>query len=345
MHRWQHGIFSLARRAARHPALYVAPCSVAVAGSLTATSPLRCASKSTAAAAASSRQTAPDIWTTGSEAGGETLACTYDTYGGVVIDSTAIPRETDRFRVLLAASLAKWRAAGKCGIWLELPAESAELIPIATKEHGFIFHAAEASHITLKAWLPTDRPSTLPGNASHTIGVGAIVVDESTQPHKVLLVRERNGPAARLGIWKLPTGLVDAGEEIHEAAVREVLEETGIKAEFVDLRAFRMAHGGNLATKDKSNLFFVARLRAQSQAVVAQESEIAEARWFTFDEYAAKQPPRGSAYELLNRSALESGAARLVASEEAIGFRPGSHWVYMPADGPKAAGESRDSRL
>lgn len=267
----------------------------------------------------------------GSEAGGDTLACTYDTYGGVVVDSSAVPHDVHKFRKMLAASVAKWRADGRCGAWLDLRIEDAELIPVATKEHGFVFHAAEPTHVTLKVWLPKDRASLLPGNASHTVGVGSVVIDDSAVPHKILMVRERNGPAARLGIWKLPTGLVDAGEEIHEAAVREVLEETGVKAEFLDLGAFRMAHGGNLATKDKSNLFFIARLRAQSRDVVAQESEIAEAQWFTLEEYAAlKGPKKGSVYELLNRSAL-SGSARCVASEEAIGFRPGSLWMYTPA--------------
>ena len=29
---------------------------------------------------------------------------------------------------------------------------------------------------------------------------------------KVLLVREKSGPAAKFGMWKIPTGMVDAGE-------------------------------------------------------------------------------------------------------------------------------------
>jgi 8-oxo-dGTP pyrophosphatase MutT (NUDIX family) len=39
--------------------------------------------------------------------------------------------------------------------------------------------------------------------------------------------------------WKIPGGLVDRGEDLPTAAVREVFEETGIKSEFVSLLCFR----------------------------------------------------------------------------------------------------------
>jgi hypothetical protein len=46
------------------------------------------------------------------------------------------------------------------------------------------------------------------------------------------MIQEKSGPAARFGIWKLPGGLVDPGESIGHAGVREVLEETGLKTKF-----------------------------------------------------------------------------------------------------------------
>ena len=46
---------------------------------------------------------------------------------------------------------------------------------------------------------------------------------------QVLLVRRRNPPDA--GLWGFPGGKIDFGEAIGQAAVRELLEETGVRAE------------------------------------------------------------------------------------------------------------------
>ena len=54
------------------------------------------------------------------------------------------------------------------------------------------------------------------------VAVGAITLRDD----ELLLVRRGHGPAA--GEWSVPGGRVVFGEEIHEAVVREVREETGI---------------------------------------------------------------------------------------------------------------------
>jgi 8-oxo-dGTP diphosphatase len=50
---------------------------------------------------------------------------------------------------------------------------------------------------------------------------------------KVLLVRRANDPAR--GLWTLPAGFIDAGEDPVEAAQRECLEETGLKVRITSL--------------------------------------------------------------------------------------------------------------
>ena len=40
-------------------------------------------------------------------------------------------------------------------------------------------------------------------------------------------------------LWKFPGGLVDEGETIQTAAIREVWEETGVKSEFIGVLGFR----------------------------------------------------------------------------------------------------------
>ncbi|HUN84645.1 MAG TPA: NUDIX hydrolase [Terracidiphilus sp.] len=61
------------------------------------------------------------------------------------------------------------------------------------------------------------------------IGVGAVVVEHG----RVLLVRRGHEPL--LGKWSLPGGLIEIGESLHSALIREVKEETGLVVEPVEL--------------------------------------------------------------------------------------------------------------
>lgn len=61
------------------------------------------------------------------------------------------------------------------------------------------------------------------------IGVGGVVVEGG----RVLLVRRGHEPL--LGKWSLPGGLIELGESLHAALVREVKEETGLVIEPVEL--------------------------------------------------------------------------------------------------------------
>jgi mutator protein MutT len=61
------------------------------------------------------------------------------------------------------------------------------------------------------------------------IGVGAVVVDQG----RVLLVRRGTEPMK--GQWSIPGGLVELGEPLLAAVVREVREETGLMVEPVEL--------------------------------------------------------------------------------------------------------------
>lgn len=48
---------------------------------------------------------------------------------------------------------------------------------------------------------------------------------------RVLLARRAGAP--RAGLWSLPGGLVEPGEYLAQAAIREVMEETGVMAETI----------------------------------------------------------------------------------------------------------------
>ena len=64
---------------------------------------------------------------------------------------------------------------------------------------------------------------------SPLVGVGGVVVHED----HVLLVQRGHEPA--LGQWSIPGGLIDVGETLREAVIREVREETGLEVEPIEL--------------------------------------------------------------------------------------------------------------
>ncbi len=58
------------------------------------------------------------------------------------------------------------------------------------------------------------------------LAAAAIVFDSAG---RVLLIRRGQAPAR--GTWTVPGGRVEPGESVHDAALRELLEETGLRGE------------------------------------------------------------------------------------------------------------------
>ncbi|KAI4311860.1 hypothetical protein MLD38_036723 [Melastoma candidum] len=202
-----------------------------------------------------------------------------DYYGGIIVEMDE-PMEPSAFVSILRASISNWKVQGKKGVWIKLPKELANLIESAVKE-GFNFHHAEKNYLMLVYWIP-DTPDTIPANATHRVGIGAVVFNEKNE---VLVVQENSGRFQGSGVWKYPTGVVDEGEDICIAAEREVKEETGINAEFIEVLAFRQSHQTFFT---KSDLFFVCLLRPLSLEIQLQEVEIAAAKWMPFEEFKAQ---------------------------------------------------------
>jgi len=61
------------------------------------------------------------------------------------------------------------------------------------------------------------------------LGVGAVIVVDGC----VVLIRRRNPPLA--GRWALPGGVIETGESVRDAVVREAMEETGLDVTVEDL--------------------------------------------------------------------------------------------------------------
>ncbi|CAA2978284.1 nudix hydrolase 10-like [Olea europaea subsp. europaea] len=202
-----------------------------------------------------------------------------DAYGGVVVEMEK-PMDPNSFCKMLRASLLQWKLQGKKGVWIKLPIQLANLVEIAVKE-GFWYHHTEPHYLMLVYWIP-ETNNAIPPNATHRVRIGAIVLNDKRE---LLVVREKYGRFRERGIWKIPTGIVDQGEDISVGAKREVLEETGIDTEFMDVLAFRQMHKYFF---EKSDLFFLCMLRPLTFDVKNQDSEIAGAQWMPIEEYAAQ---------------------------------------------------------
>ena len=61
------------------------------------------------------------------------------------------------------------------------------------------------------------------------IGVGAVIVSDG----RALLIQR--GQAPLLGEWSLPGGVLECGETLREAAIREAREETGLTVETAEM--------------------------------------------------------------------------------------------------------------
>jgi len=59
------------------------------------------------------------------------------------------------------------------------------------------------------------------------VGAAVVVFDDAG---RILLVKRAPG-ATRAGLWSIPAGYVDYGEEVRAGAARELLEETGLEAD------------------------------------------------------------------------------------------------------------------
>ena len=230
-----------------------------------------------------------------------------DTYGGVIFDfESTYYGSTDVFKTKLRDSLSQIRSDGYTrGVWLKIPKSHVSLIPICVEDFAFDFHHAETDYVMLCKWLHPTKPNSLPGPATHTVGVGAVCV---TADNKILLVREQSGPAAMLKVWKLPTGKIEPGEDLPEAVLREVKEETGLTGEFEGVVFVRHNLKGAPYLGDKADLFFVCLVKIADPAELQlQADEIAAAEWVPADELGNRAVSAG----------LKPGSSALATMEAA----------------------------
>ncbi len=251
--------------------------------------------------------------------GKQLLEARANPFGGMVIAPLELPSDAAEFARRLEASLRQWTADGIKAAWLEVPIGKAALIPEAV-DQGFVFHHSSEDYLMLTAIL--QKGAWLPHFATHYIGIGGVVL---TPERELLTVREIYGVAGRPPTLKLPGGALHPGENLAEAVEREVLEETGVSAEFEAIACFRHWHGYRYG---KSDIYFVSRLRPLSREITMQADEIQECLWLPVDDFLSREDISNFNKQIV-RAALESEG---VVQSFIPGFGgPDTREYFMPA--------------
>jgi 8-oxo-dGTP diphosphatase len=110
------------------------------------------------------------------------------------------------------------------------------------------------------------------------IGVGAVIIEDE----RVVLVKRAHPPLQDM--WSIPGGVLEVGELVREAAVREAREETGLMVEPIELLGVYDRVLRNPEQRVQYHYVLIDFLCRRAAGDLAAASDAAEVRWFTREE-------------------------------------------------------------
>ena len=110
------------------------------------------------------------------------------------------------------------------------------------------------------------------------VTVDAIVCDLFGLVSKFLLIKRKNPPEG----WALPGGMLDCGETVEQAVVRELKEETSLDAEVEAIEFFCVSSDPKRDPRFHSVSLAYEIIDFIGEAVAADDAK--EVGWFTYDE-------------------------------------------------------------
>ncbi|WP_435202980.1 NAD(+) diphosphatase [Janibacter sp. GS2] len=202
---------------------------------------------------------------------------------------------SDREEALDAAPFAGLREVAT-----DLPAEEASLFATALAlanwhaRHGYCPRCGTATDIVQAGWT---RRCPRDGSEHYPRTDPAVIMAVTDAEDRLLLARNIGWPEGRFSVL---AGFVEPGETIEAAVAREVFEEVAVVVGEVDFVA-------DQPWPFPASLMLGCTARATTTDLVCQPDEIAEARWFTREDFRAEVRQGG-----LRAAGRLSIAARLI---------------------------------
>lgn len=173
---------------------------------------------------------------------------------------------------------------------------------------------------TLKEFLAKYNPDKYKHPSTTVDMIVATVQDNSL---KVLLVKRKDHPF--IGCWATPGGFVQFGEDIDQAAMRELYEETGLKEGIY----FHQLYTFGKADRDpRTHVITTAYLTLVPHEVICQTmagDDAADAQWFTVSEDIIEE----TEYERVSKLVLQNEFDTIVYR---ITERVTDNWVKFSSE-------------
>jgi ADP-ribose pyrophosphatase YjhB (NUDIX family) len=118
------------------------------------------------------------------------------------------------------------------------------------------------------------------------VGVGAIII----QGNQVVLVKRGHAPLQ--GKWSIPGGVLEVGETLRKAAIREAFEETGLSIEPGELLGVFERVLPDEEGRMKYHYVLIDFLCRRVAGELTAGDDADEVRWFRRDELAALELAR-----------------------------------------------------
>jgi len=110
------------------------------------------------------------------------------------------------------------------------------------------------------------------------VGVGSIIIEDE----RVVLVKRAHPPIQ--GQWSIPGGVLEVGEMVREAAIREAREETGLIVEPGELLGVFDRILRDESQRVQYHYVLIDFLCRRIGGELLAASDAAEVRWFTLEE-------------------------------------------------------------